>query len=100
MKDVLDELAPQKATAGGMLRAFRKREGLTLEQMSEITGILDNNLSAIENGRIEMSQHYAEIFAAALGVTPRIFLYPNGFEKTPELLKIEKRAAKFRKQRA
>jgi transcriptional regulator with XRE-family HTH domain len=98
MMDVLDELVPEGATPGEMLRALRKRDGLTLEQMQKITGIRDNNLSAIENGRIEMSQHYAEVFAAALNVHPMIFLYPNSkFEKSSELLKIEKRAAKFRK---
>lgn len=98
MMDVLDELVPEGATPGEMLRALRKREGLTLEEMQEITGIRDNNLSAIENDRIQMSQHYAEMFAAALDVHPMIFLYPNGkFEKTLELKKIEKRAAKFRR---
>ncbi|OFZ18854.1 MAG: hypothetical protein A2Z20_02505 [Bdellovibrionales bacterium RBG_16_40_8] len=98
MMDVLDELVPDRATPGEMLRALRKRERLTLEEMEKITGIRDNNLSAIENDRIEMSQHYAEVFASALSVHPMIFLYPNGkFEKSSELLKIEKRAAKFRK---
>ncbi len=96
--DVLDELVPQGATPGEMLRALRKREGLTLKEMEKITGIRNNNLSAIENDRIEMSRHYAEVFAAALDVHPMIFLYPNAkFEKSTELLKIEKRAAKFRK---
>ncbi len=99
MLDILEELVPERATPGEMLKAMRKREGLTLETMQEITGIRDTNLSAIENDRIEMSQHYAEVFAAALDVHPMIFLYPNGkFEKTNELRKIEKRAAKFRKQ--
>lgn len=77
MMDVLDELVPEGATSGELLKALRKREGLTLEQMENITGIRDNNLSAIENDRIEMSQHYAEVFAAALDVHPMIFLYPN-----------------------
>ena len=98
MMEVLEELVPEGATPGEMVRALRKREGLTLEQMGTITGIRDSNLSAIENDRIQMSQHYAEVFAAALGVHPMIFLYPNGkFEKSSEILKIEKRAAKFRK---
>lgn len=98
MMDVLNELVPEGATSGEMLRALRRREGLTLEQMGEITGIRDNNLSAIENDRIDMSQHYAEVFAAALDVHPMIFLYPNGkFEKSGELRKIEKRAARYRK---
>ena len=88
MMDVLNELVPEGASAGEMLKALREREGLTLEEMEEITGIRDNNLSAIENDRIEMSQHYAEVFAAALDVHPMIFLYPNGkFEKTSELKK-------------
>ncbi len=98
MMTVLNELVPQGSTAGEMLKALRKREGLTLEEMEKITGIHDNNLSAIENDRIEMSQHYAEVFAAALDVHPMIFLYPNGkFEMNSELRKIKKRAAKFRK---
>jgi transcriptional regulator with XRE-family HTH domain len=98
MMDVLDELVPEGAESGEMLRALRKREGLTLDEMEEITGIHANNLSAIENGRIDMSQHYAEVFASALDVHPMVFLYPNGkFEKTAELRKIEKRAARFRK---
>ena len=93
MMDILNELVPERATAGEMLRALRKRDGLTLEEMEQITGIRANNLSAIENNRIEMSQHYAEVFAAALSVHPMIFLYPNGkFEKTSELRKtIEKK---------
>lgn len=99
MLDVLDELVPQGASSGELLKALRKRDGLTLEEMQKITGIRDNNLSALENDRIEMSQHYAEVFAAALDVHPMVFLYPNGkFEKTSELKKIEKKAAKYRKQ--
>ncbi len=98
MIDILNDLVPEGATPGEMLRTFRKREGFTLEKMEKITGIRDNNLSAIENDRVEMSQYYAEVFAAALGVRPMIFLYPNGkFEKTGELRKIEKRASRYRK---
>ena len=97
MKNVLNELVMEAATAGEMVRALRRREGLTLQQMGKITGIRGNNLSAIENGRIEISRHYAEIFAVALDVHPMIFLYPNGkFEKTAELKKIEKRAGRYR----
>lgn len=99
MLSVLDELVPEGATSGELLRALRKRDGLTLLEMQEITGIRDSNLSAIENDHIEMSQHYAEVFAAALNVHPMIFLYPNGkFEKTSALKRIEKKAAKYRKQ--
>lgn len=98
MIDVLNELVSEKATPGQLLKALRARDGFTLENMEEITGVRITNLSAIENDRIEMTQHYAEIFAAALSVHPNIFLYPNGiFEMTAELRQIEKRAAKFRR---
>jgi transcriptional regulator with XRE-family HTH domain len=94
-RNLLDELAPGDATPGEMLRAFRKREGFTLKEMEEITGIKESNLSSIENGKIAMTQHYAEIFAAALRVHPTVFLYPDGkFAKDKKLLDIEKRAAK------
>ncbi len=93
MKDVLDKLAPGATTPGELLRAFRKRDGFTLKDMEEITGIRESNLSAIENGSIGMTQHYAELFAAALSVHPMVFLYPNGeFAKDERLLEIERKA--------
>jgi transcriptional regulator with XRE-family HTH domain len=93
MKDILNELEPGEASPGEMLRAFRKRDGFTLEEMEEITGVKVPNLSAIENDKILMTQHYAEMFAAALKVHPSVFLYPNGeFAKDEKLLEIEKRA--------
>jgi hypothetical protein len=39
--DGLNDLLPEGATSGEMLRALRKRERLTLE---EITGVRDNNI--------------------------------------------------------
>ena len=93
-RDLLDKLAPGDATPGELLRSFRKLEGFTLKEMEEITGIKESNLSAIENGRIPMTQHYAETFAAALRIHPTVFLYPNGsFAKDSRLIKIERRAA-------
>ena len=71
---LLNELVKEEASPGDMLRAFRKRDGFTLKDMEDITGIRESNLSAIENGRIAMTQHYAEIFAAALDVHPTAFL--------------------------
>ena len=100
MMDVLNELVPGEATPGELLRAFRRREGFSLKDVEEITGIAQSNLSAIENGKIELTQHYAEIFAAALDIEPSILLYPEGkFEKDKRLQEIEKKANRLRKQR-
>jgi transcriptional regulator with XRE-family HTH domain len=96
-KRFLDELSPGEASPGEVLRFFRKREGFTLKDMESITGIKEQNLSSIENGKIKMTQHYAEIFAAALKVKPTAFLYPNGaFALSEMLIEIEKKADKFR----
>jgi hypothetical protein len=63
-----------------------------------ITGIRESNLSAIENGNIAMTQHYAEQFAAALNVHPTAFLYPSDtFAKDDRLLEIEREAKLMRK---
>lgn len=98
MNDILNKLVPEKATSGGLLRAFRQREGFSLKNLEEITGIAQSNLSAIENDKIELTQHYAEIFAAALGIHPVVILYPNGrFEKDKRLIEIEKKALRLKK---
>jgi transcriptional regulator with XRE-family HTH domain len=97
--ELLNEISPDKPSPGEMLRAFRKREGFTLENLAEITKIKVSNLSALENGKIKMTKHYAEIFAAALRVHPTQFLYPDGtFAKDKDLKAIEKRAAKMQKK--
>lgn len=99
MMAVLEKHFPEKATPGEMLKAMRKREGYTLEIMERITKIKVSNLSALENDKLDMTKHYAEIFAAALRVHPTLFLYPDGkFAPDGELLQIAKRAAEFRKR--
>ncbi len=98
MRAVLDEHLPGESTPGELLRGLRKRDGFTLKDLEEITGIKESNLSAIENGHVEMTQYYAETFAAALGVQPTLFLYPNGkFAKDDRLLEIEHKAKLMRR---
>lgn len=96
--EILNEFSHGSTASGELLRAFRKRDGFSLKMMEEITGIAQSNLSAIENGKIDMTLHYAEIFAAALKIHPAVLLYPNGiFSKNKKLLEIEKKANKLRK---
>lgn len=93
MKDILNKLVPGDATPGVMLKAFRKREGFTQRDLEEITGIAEENISKLENDRMPMTLYYAETFAAALGVEPMAFIYPDGkFRKDDRLLKIERKA--------
>ena len=99
LKELLDTISPEDPPPGEMVRVFRKQLSMTLKDLEKITGIQEANLSKIENGKIEVTQHYAEVFAAVFGGSPLVFLYPNGkFKKTKQLRNIERRAKQFRKQ--
>lgn len=101
MKDILKEVAPKDVTPGELIRATRTNFGITQEEICEVTGLKRANLSALENGRIEMTVHYAEVLGAALGIHPSTILFPNGkYEKKKENLDIEKRARSLFKKHA
>ena len=92
-KKLLQELGASEATPN---ETVRKGLGMTLKEVEEVTGIRESHLSAIENGKIEMTQHYAEVFAVTFALHPTAFLYPNGeFKKSRELQAIENKAKKY-----
>lgn len=96
LKELLNELGVDETTPSESVRIFRKGLGMTLKEVEEVTGIRESHLSAIENGKIEMTQHYAEVFAAAFGLHPTALLYPRGeFKKSKQLESIERRARKY-----
>lgn len=98
--DLLNELDPSTLTPGRMLRSFRKGLSLTLKEVEEITGVKEQNLSALENDRMEMSVYYAEILAAALGIHPTDILFPNGkWEKSKQVCEVEIKARKILKKK-
>jgi len=94
MRDVLHETLGSDLSAGEVLRGLRVKAGLSQDDLHEVTGVSRSNISALENGRLEMTSHYAMLFGAALKAHPADILFPNGkFQKTAEFLKIEKKAA-------
>lgn len=96
LKKLLQELGTEEATPNETVRVFRKGLGMTLKEVEEVTGIRESHLSAIENGKIEMTRHYAEVFAVTFGLHPTVFLYPNGeFKKSKALVSIELKAKKY-----
>jgi cytoskeletal protein RodZ len=101
MRKFLHEVLDQDLTSGEVLRGARVEAGISQEEMEEITGVKRSNISALENGRLQMTSHYAEIFAAALGIHPADLLYPNlKLVKSNEMLEIEKRAKAVMKKHA
>ena len=57
-------------TIGALMRDIRKRRKMTLERLSEMTGISVSSLSRIENTRLGMTIEKVETVASALGVAP------------------------------
>lgn len=55
---------------GAVIRDVRKRRKLTLEQLSDLTGISVSSLSRIENTQLGMTIEKVEKVAAALDVAP------------------------------
>ena len=101
MRSVLNEILGDDLSPGEVLRASRIKSGISQDELEEITDIARSNISALENGRIQMTIHYAIRFAAALKLHPSDILFPNGHvEKSDEIRQIEKRAAALRKRRS
>lgn len=100
MKNLLDDLAGSRFSSGDILRAFRKRVGLSQEELANLTGIERPNISALENDRLEFTQHYAEICAAALGLHPTELLYPNGnYSMSKRAKEVARKAKKYIKEK-
>ena len=71
------EPSPQgtvRDSIGAHMRDLRKRRKMTLEQLSDLTGISVSSLSRIENTRLGLSIDKVEKLARALGVTPETFV--------------------------
>jgi len=101
MRKVLHEILEQDLSSGEVLRGARVEAGISQEEIEEITGVKRSNVSALENGRLQMTSHYAEIFAAALDLHPADLLYPNRkLVKSEEMLEIEKKAKEVIKRHA
>lgn len=76
------DLKQVKTTSGEVVRAFRKNFQLTQQELAEITGLTDTNISAIENDRIDIGIKRSVLIAAAFGIDPSLILFPNGFESS------------------
>lgn len=64
------QVSTVRDTIGGLMRDIRKRRKLTLERLSELTGISVSSLSRIENTQLGMTIEKVEKVARALGVAP------------------------------
>ncbi len=69
-----------EVTPGRVIKAFRKNFNITQQELAEVTGIAETNISAIENDKVEVGVKRAVLIAAALGINPSGLLFPHGYE--------------------
>jgi DNA-binding XRE family transcriptional regulator len=71
-----DEISPELRTNphGTYLKGIRYREGLTQEQLAEITGISRRHISEMESGKRVIGKNNAHKLADSLNADYRMFL--------------------------
>ena len=101
MRDFLEfmnEVMDKPSTSGSIVRAFRKKFEFTQKQLADLTGIKENNISAIEHDKLEIGVKTAIKLAAVFGISPARILFPNGTRiKSKEVRAIEKKTLQMLK---
>lgn len=64
-------------TPGESLRMIRELQGLSQNDLAQLTNINQSNISAIENGSRQMGRERAITLAKALHVHPAVLLFPD-----------------------
>lgn len=62
---------------GEALKILRELQHLSQNELAEITGISQSNISALENGSRQMGRARALTLAKALHVHPSVLLFPD-----------------------
>jgi transcriptional regulator with XRE-family HTH domain len=71
---LLEEIAGEPLTFGGLLRATREGEGESQEAFARRLGVSKSHLSDVENARKVVSAARAARWAEVLGYSPRQFV--------------------------
>jgi transcriptional regulator with XRE-family HTH domain len=66
-----------KVSVGESVRIIRELQGLSQNGLSEITGIPQSTLSAIENDRVNLGVERAKVLARALKCHPAVLVFPG-----------------------
>ena len=64
-------------SVGESVRIIRELQGLSQNQLSDLTGIPQATLSAIENDRVRLGVERAKVLAQALKCHPAVLVFPG-----------------------
>jgi len=77
MKDYKKAKKRIDVSVGESVRIIRELQGLSQNQLSELTGIPQSTLSAIENDRVKLGVERAKVLARALNCHPAVLVFPG-----------------------
>lgn len=64
-------------TVGESVRILRELQGLSQNRLSEMSGIPQSTISAIENDRVNLGVERAKTLARALRCHPSVLVFPS-----------------------
>ena len=76
-KDFTKAKVHTAVTPGEALRMLRELQGLSQNDLADLTGISQSNISALENGSRQLGRERALVIAKALHVHPAVLLFPD-----------------------
>lgn len=66
-----------EVSVGESVRIVRELQGLSQNQLADLTGIPQSTISAIENGRVNLGVERAKVIARALKCHPAVLVFPG-----------------------
>ncbi|MHB9052948.1 MAG: helix-turn-helix domain-containing protein [Thermoleophilia bacterium] len=77
MKDYKKAKKRIDVSVGESVRIIRELQGFSQNKLSELTGIPQSTLSAIENDRVKLGVERAKVLARALNCHPAVLVFPG-----------------------
>jgi transcriptional regulator with XRE-family HTH domain len=68
---------PRGCSVGESVRILRELQEMSQNELSEVTGIPQSTISAIENDRVNIGVERARILARALKCHPAVLVFPG-----------------------
>lgn len=64
-------------SVGESVRIIRELQGLSQNRLSDLTGIPQSTISAIENNRVKLGVERAKVLARSLKCHPAVLVFPG-----------------------
>jgi transcriptional regulator with XRE-family HTH domain len=77
MKDYYRAKKTIDVSVGESVRFIREQQGLSQNDLAELTGIPQSTISAIENDRVQLGVERAKVLARALQCHPAVLVFPG-----------------------